>query len=270
MNLENGQKKTVLLELNMVNKIITTYASEIEINARLEPRFYYNQSLLKNSFDKFGYEEINNFATLRSGSTPEHSENKKNDEDYYFIKSSDIARYNLNFSTLSFLASKIHQSRPKFKITPNDILLSIKGRLGFACLVPPTLKESSTNENVIQIRFKKNSTKLNPYFLLAFLNSQFGQIEIEMLLTLTIQRYLNMENFRKYKIPKIDDKTVESVSQKMQNAEKNEITSLSLLEQVRNFFYQKLNINFSEIKKENFYSVNVSDFVKTLFLNYVH
>jgi len=248
----------------MVNKIITTYVSEIEAAARLEPRFYYNQSLLKNSFYKFGYEEINHFATLKSGSTPEHYENKNSDEDYYFIKSADVKRYNLNFSTLSSVTSKIHKSRIKFKTIPNDILLSSTGRLGFACIVPRTLKESSTSQNIIRIRFKdKNSTKFNPYFLLAFLNSQFGQIQMEALSTLTGQKYLNMESFRNYKIPKTDDKTIERFSLEIQNAESNEIESLSLLEQVKKFFYQKLGVDFKKIKKENFYSVNASSFLET-------
>lgn len=248
----------------MTNKIITTYASEIEVIARLEPRFYYNQSLLKNSFDKFGYEEINNFTTLKSGSTPEHHENKKNEEDCYFVKSADVKRYNLNFSTVSFLSNKTHKQRLKFEIIPDDILLTLKGRIGFACIIPRTLKEGSTSENITRIRFKdKNLTKFNPYFLLAFFNSQFGQVEIESLLTLTIQKYLNYEKFREYKIPKIDDKTIESVSLKIQKAENNEIDPLSLLEQTKKFFYQKLGIDFSKIKKENFYSVNASVFLET-------
>src|SRR5947199_2355848 len=101
MNLENGPKKISLHELNMTNKIITTYSSEIETAARLEPRFYYNQNLLKKTFDKFGYEEIKNFAILKSGSTSEHYENKKNEGNCYFVKSADVKRYNLNFSTIS-------------------------------------------------------------------------------------------------------------------------------------------------------------------------
>jgi len=248
----------------MVNKIITTYASKIENYSRLEPRFYLYQSLLKNLFDKFGYEEINDFATLKSGSTPEHYENKKNIEDYYFVKSADIKRYNLNFSTISFVSRETHESRLKFKIVPNDILLSNTGSVGFACVVPQVLKESSTSQNLIRIRFKdKNLVKFNPYFLVAFLNSQVGQMEIESLLTSTNQKYLNMENFRKYKAPKkIDEKIMEKVSLKMQSGEDKETNSLSLLEQAKVFFYKKLRIDFSKIKKENFYSVNIANFLE--------
>lgn len=50
----------------MATKITTTYASEIESTARLEPRFFYNQNLLKKSFDKYGFEELNSFTTLKA------------------------------------------------------------------------------------------------------------------------------------------------------------------------------------------------------------
>src|ERR1044072_9171717 len=132
----------------MANKTITIYGSEIKQYSRLEPRFYYNQSLLKKMFDKFGYEEIKNFATLKSGSTPEHYENKKNEEDCYFIESANVKRYSLNFSTINFVSSETYKPRIEFKVIPNDILLSSAGTIGFACLVPYTLKEGSTNENV--------------------------------------------------------------------------------------------------------------------------
>jgi type I restriction enzyme, S subunit len=248
----------------MVNKIITVYASEMKSATRLEPRFYYNQFLLKKIFDKFGCEEVNGFAILKSGSTPEHYEDKKSNEGYCFVKSSDVKRYNLNFSTISFVSNEIHKSRAGLKIVPNDVLLSNTGKyLGSACIVPQTLTESSTNQNVIRIRFKDAGlTKFNPHFLLAFLNSQLGQIEIETFLTLTGQKYLNMENFRNYKIPKIDDETIERVSSKIQNIQNKEINSLSLLEKAQRFFYQKLGIDFSKIEKEKFYSVNTADFLE--------
>src|ERR1044071_5150529 len=108
----------------MTNKIITTYASEIEKYSRFEPRFFYNRSLLKKVFDKFGYEEVKTFATLKSGSTPEHYGSKKNEEDCFFVKAADVKRYNLNLSTVSFVSSEIHKSRIELKVVPNDILLS--------------------------------------------------------------------------------------------------------------------------------------------------
>lgn len=246
----------------MAIKITTAFAKEIGITKRLEPRFFYNQYLLKKYFDKFSFEELNSFTTLKSGSTPQHYEERKNIEDFYFIKSADIKRYNLNFSTISFVSKETHNTRKKFKVIPNDILLSNTGKyLGFACLFPEKINEATTNQNVIRIRFKeKTETKFTPFFIMTFLNSLFGQIEIESLLTLTGQKYLNMEKLRKFKIPKIEDKGIKEISKKTKKIIENEIESLSKLEQAQYLFYQKLGIDFSKIQKEKNYSVKLSDF----------
>lgn len=247
----------------MANKITTTYASEIGTSQRLEPRYYYNQSLLKKSFDNFGFEKIREFATLKSGSTPEHYDEKQNKDDIFFIKSADVKRYNLNFSTISFITKEIHNSRLNSKIIPNDVLLSNTGKyLGFACIIPNTINEGNTNQNIVRIRFKdKHGSRLTPQFLLAFLNSQFGQIEIESLLTLTGQKYLNMEKFRDYKVPKMDTLFIDKISLKIKKIESNELKALSFIKQAQNVFYQKIDIDFTKIEKESFYSVNFSDFV---------
>jgi len=248
----------------MATKITTTYVSEINKTARLEPRFFYNQSLLKKSFDNYGFEELNSFTTLKSGSTPEHYEERKKENDYYFIKSADVKRYNLNFSTISFVSNDTHNARKKFKVIPNDVLLSNTGKyLGFACLIPKKINEATTNQNIVRIRFKeKVETKFTPFFILSFLNSLFGQIEIESLLTLTGQKYLNMEKFREFKIPKIEEKGIKEISEKTQKIIENETKFISIIEQTQNLFYQKLDINFSKIQKEKTFSVNLSDFAK--------
>ena len=245
-------------------KIITTYVSEIEITARLEPRFFFFLNLLKKSFKSYGFEELNSFTTLKSGSTPEHFEERKSDNDFYFIKSADVKRYSLNFSTISYVSSQVHLSRQKSKVIPNDILLSNTGKyLGVVCLVPTTIKEATTNQNIIRIRFKeKVNTQFNPFFIISFLNSLFAQIEIEAFLTLTGQKYLNIQKFQNFKIPSIDKKIIKNISTKTKNTVEKEEKAISLLQQAQNFFYQKLNIDFSKIKKENFYSVNLTDFKK--------
>lgn len=246
----------------MANKITTVSVSDIESTARLDPRFFYNQGLLKKTFDKYGFEELNSFATLKSGSTPEHYEERRNKDDFCFIKSADIKRYNLNFSTISFVSKDTHNARKKFKVIPDDVLLSNTGKyLGFACIVPPIINEATINQNIIRIRFKENAeTKFTPFFILTFLNSLFGQIEIESLLTLTGQKYLNMEKFREFKIPKIKEECIQEISGKTKKVIDNEIKSLSLLEKAQNLFYQRLGVDFSKIQKEKYYSVNLSDF----------
>lgn len=249
----------------MAIKSTTVFAKEIKTTTRLEPRYFYHQNLLKQSFNKYGFEKLNDFSTLKSGSTPEHYSERKNKDDFYFIKSADVKRYSLNFSTISYVSKEIHNKRKNLKVITNDVLLSNTGKyLGFACLIPDIIKEATTNQNIVRIRFKeKVKTTFTPLFLMSFLNSLFGQIEIESLLTLTGQKYLNMEKLREFKIPKINKNGINKINEKTKKIIDNEIKSLSILQQAQNLFYQKLGIDFSKIQKEKHYSVKLSDFKNT-------
>jgi len=246
----------------MTNKTTSTFASHIQKTSRLEPRYFYNQKLLQKTFDKYGYEEFQNFVTLKSGSTPEHFDERKNKTDFHFIKSADIKRYILNFSTISFVNDQIHKARKTFKVLPDDVLLSNTGKyLGFACIVPKEIPEASTNQNIVRIRFKEKAiTKFNPFFILSFLNSLFGQIEIESLLTLTGQKYLNMEKLKEFKVPKIDSKNIESITEKTQKVFNNELEANLIFQDVKDLFYRELGVDFSKIRKQKCYSVNLKTF----------
>lgn len=246
----------------MTNRIAVAYLSEIKESDRLEPRYFYNQNILKESFEKYDFKKIIEISTIKSGSTPIHHTDPKSKEDFFLIKSADIKRYNLNLSTISYISNLTHQSRRNQFIYPNDVLLSNTGKyLGFACIVPGFIPQSTTNQNIIRIRFKEDEKILNPFFLMSFLNSKFGQIEIESLLTLTGQKYLNQEKFKEqYKIPIINEKYIKSITDKTEKIINCEVNSLFLLRKAQTIFYTALNLDFSKLEKENFYSVNLMDF----------
>lgn len=247
----------------MANKITTTYRSEIDKQARFESRYFYNRNLLTQTFEKYGFSTINEIAVLKSGSTPEHSDEKQNPNDNYFIKSADVKRYNLNENTISFVSEEVHKSRKSKFVFPNDILVSNTGKyLGFACVVPEEITESTTNQNISILKLRKEEQEFTPFFITAYLNSLFGQREIESLLTLTGQKYLNSTNFKKLRIPKVENDLICSISDKMKLAISKETEAMKLFKKAKEFTYQKLNIDFSKIEKQKFFSANLSDFAK--------
>lgn len=247
----------------MANKITTTFRSEIEKNNRFESRYFYNRNLLTETFDKHGFSTIIQVADLKSGSTPEHTDEKINSDDGYFIKSADVKRYNLNENTISYVSAEMHKSRKSKFVFPNDILVSNTGKyLGFACVVPEEIAESTTNQNISILKLFKSEKKFTPHFITAYLNSLFGQREIESLLTLTGQKYLNSTNFKRLRIPKVDDTLISSVSDKMQLAISKETEAMKLFEKAKTFLYQKLNIDFSKVEKKKFFETNLSNFEK--------
>lgn len=71
-------------------KVTTVSIQEIFKFDRFEPRYYYMLNKHKNVFEKTGYEILSQIATLTSGTTPNHSNEKINDTDVCFIKSADV------------------------------------------------------------------------------------------------------------------------------------------------------------------------------------
>jgi len=247
----------------MANKITTTYSSEIENVVRFESRYFYNRNLLSETFNKYGFTTINAVAELKSGSTPEHLDEKQNANDEYFVKSADVKRYNLNQNTISYVSSDVHKSRKSKFVFPNDVLVSNTGKyLGFACVVPEEIAECTTNQNISILKLHKEGHNFTPCFIAVYLNSLFGQREIESLLTLTGQKYLNSTNFKRLRIPNVDNNLINSITKKMQFAITKETQAMNLLEKAQNLLYQKLDICFSKIEKQKFFSSKLSDFSK--------
>ena len=241
-------------------KIITVNKSQL--NDRFEPRYHYNGTLHNTAYKKYGHQLVSEIANLKSGTTPEHSNAKINDDDVFFIKSADVKRFNINHFTLSYITKEVNQNQKGSIVKPNDILITNTGKyLGFTSYVTSELPIANTNQNIIRIRFKdKIETKITQQFLTAFLNSKFGQTAIESLLTLTGQKYLNMNKFRELRIPKADDYFVKEVTKSIKDAYDYADEALKLIEEARSLFYESLGINFSEIKQPLAFSTNLSSF----------
>ncbi len=245
----------------MANKMTSVQSIEILGTNRFEPRYFYNRHLLTKAFAKFGFSIITDISHHPiSGSTPEHFDERHDKSDAFFVKSADVKRYNLNKTTISYISADIHKKRKSKYIYPQDIMVSNTGKyLGFACIVPKNVPECTTNQNISTLRLFHNN-KFTPEFIAVYLNSYFGQREIESLLTLTGQKYLNSTNFKKLRVPNVCEEYVDTITALMKTIVCKEIDAVSKIEQSQQLFYSKIGIDFNSIRKENVFSVNKSGF----------
>lgn len=245
----------------MAGKTISVSRSEIWETNRFEPRYFYNSHLLTETFERMGFSVITEISNPPlSGSTPEHFDCRNSSMDAFFIKSADVKRYNLNKSTISYISSTINKKRKSKYVFPNDVLVSNTGKyLGFACVVPPNIAEATTNQNISTLRLFKNKS-FTPEFIAAYLNSYFGQREIESLLTLTGQKYLNSTNFKKLRVPNADTQLVDKITKLMKSVIGKETDAVTTIEKAQQLFYTHIGIDFSSLAIENTFSVNKTDF----------
>lgn len=241
-------------------KAVSVNIKDIIHADRFEPRFFYTKKSHETVFSKFGYDILTENATLASGTTPEHSEEKINETDVCFLKSADIKRFSINYQTNSYISKEHHLKQKRSKVQNNDILISNTGKyLGFTSVFTQVYEQANINQNSIRIRLNEN-TLYNPFFVSLYLNSKFGQEEIQSYLTITGQKYLNMQNFRQFRLPRFDKQFIDETTNDIKKIYEYEQNSIKLIEQAKQIFRNALNLS-NQNKKQISFSVNLQDFI---------
>ena len=242
-------------------RITTARKKEISASLRFESRYFIHRHILTETFEKLGYKTIIEIVDkMFTGSTPSHMDDRNSAEDAFFVKSAGVKRYDLDITSLCYITEEQHKGRHTKWVFPQDIVVSNTGKyLGFASVVPATVPVCTTNQNVSTLRLKPDC-EYTPHFIAAYLNSSFGQREIESLLTRTGQNYLNSTNFKILRVPKVPTKLVKDVTESLLKAEQKGVKANKLIDRAREIFYERIGFDFKEIKKEMFYSVPVNSF----------
>ncbi len=166
-----------------------------------------------------------------------------------FLSSGLIHENYIDFADAKFISEKEDKSLRHCKPQLNDILISKSGKIGTATVFSE-LVNCNLFEGVALLRTKN----INPYFLSVFLNSRFGQKQIEKLVIGISQPHLHLEQIEKIRIPSIPSSLQANIEKVFQG-------SLTFLKKSENL-YQKANDLLLE-------EMELKDFQVTEDLNYV-
>ena len=135
-----------------------------------------------------------------------------------YLQTQNIRENIIHFYNTPFISQEVHEILWKSHCRKGQVLLTMAGAyLGKAAVYDKDFVCSS-NQAVAKITLHENS--VNPYFLAAFLNSSYGQFQIQRLKTVTGQPNINMSLIRHiYSVVLNDDfqKEIERVIKKAQN-----------------------------------------------------
>lgn len=177
-----------------------------------------------------------------------------------FIRVQNIKEDVLDLTDLKYISEDYHNKLRKSQLKPNDILLTTKGTIGIATVVPENLGKANISQNLVRIVVKEY---INPMFVSTFLNSEFGRIQTERGCTGNIQKYLNFQKIRAIEIPIPPRPVQDKIANVMQNAYEEQKKSLQradeLLDSIGDFVLDELDIEvpkkeykfYFSIKKEN-------------------
>ena len=193
-------------------------------------------------------EHITNGATPLGANYPEEGIN--------FFKANDVKKYTLDYVGHMYIRPEESEAIARSILQPNDILFTIKGKVGDVAVLPNGQPESNINQDNALIRLKP---EYDPFYFTAVFNSKFGLNQIKAFATETVNPFLGIGNLKKLKVPFIEQSVMEDISNKVQQSIEYELKSLNLIKDAQEMLYGELNID-SKSSKEIGFSTNLSDF----------
>ena len=122
---------------------------------------------------------------------------KKQGIPYILVKS--ITKEGINFENLKYIKRSLETNKDVIKNTvdENAIVMTRAGNSGIAANIPPDLKNAVASGFLIHIKLKKD---INPYYIVAFLNSEYGQMQLERISSGSILQSIRSSDLKKVKI----------------------------------------------------------------------
>lgn len=174
--------------------------SELEFSGRIDAEYYqkkflqYQETIEKHNvlpLSKIADFLIGPFGSAYDTSTyVEHS-------DYRYIRGQDVKPFLLQDTSPRYMAESDYQRLSKYALNANDILVSVVGTLGNACII---------QEHEVPAIFSCKSTaikakQVNPFYLLSYLNSKYGRSLLLRRERGAIQKGLNLDDLKTLDIP---------------------------------------------------------------------
>jgi len=115
------------------------------------------------------------------------------------------------------LAKWVDDTNKRSSLQKNDVLLSTRGTVGLCAIVKKEVLPANIDQDIARIALGDNSP-LQPEYLVAYLNSCFGQDWMKRNSTGMVQQGLSLESVRQIPVPCLSKKLQRSISQSVQRA----------------------------------------------------
>lgn len=177
-----------------------------------------------------------------------------------FLQVQNIKDFELDIRQVKYIPVEAHQKLTRSQLRPNDVVVTITGRVGTIAIVPPRTGECNLSKENARIRVR--SSNIDPYYVAAYLDVGFGKKLLEKLDSGSTRSRILIKNLRKIPIvvPDVERQTRIVNNVKLLKKRKKEILaetesllkkSRELLEDSYFHVYEILGIKrqFSKVEK---------------------
>ena len=134
---------------------------------------------------------------------------------YILVKS--ITKEGINFENLKHIKKSLVNDRDVIKntVTESNIVMTRAGNSGIAANIPPDLVGGVASGFLINIKIKKG---IDPYYVVSFLNSEYGQMQLERISSGSILQSIRSSDLKKIKIILPDPAIQKAIGAKLKAA----------------------------------------------------
>lgn len=160
-----------------------------------------------------------------------------------FLRSQNILPFRLNLDDLKYIPAEFHAKLRKSALSPGDVAIVRTGYPGTACVIPDTLKVANCADLVIV----RPAQSLNPWFLVAVLNSWWGRSSVAGNLVGAAQQHFNVGAAKAMEIalpPLCEQRRIASILSAYDDLIENNTRRIAILEEMSRRIYEEWFVHF--------------------------
>ena len=177
------------------------------------------------------------------------------DEGVPYLRVSDIKPFFIELSDVK-LVHKTSVPKKDTELKVGDVLLSRSGSIGIAAITTEDLKGSIISSHIIRL---EPSGKINPYFLVAFLNSDIGKAQLLRRNNGAVVPEINQPALRSVIVPIFREKEQENISQLVIKSYQKRQLAKKKYEEARQLVNEFLGIKEEDFTFEQSFSLPFSN-----------
>lgn len=180
--------------------------------------------------------------------------------DYRYVRGQDVKPFVLRDTDPRYIKKEDYERLKKYALKPQDILVSVVGTLGNACIVKKSDVPAIFSCKSTVIR----GENINPYYLMTYLNSKYGRALLLRKERGAIQKGLNLDDLKELDVPLFADSLYIEVQNLLVESESLFVKSKEAYFDAEEILDEKLGFNTFKEPKEVFTVKNFSQtFVKS-------
>lgn len=189
-----------------------TSLQETEVNKRFDSEFFQPKYVdieekIKNLHSESTLGQLGKFVIGPFGSAF-HVSNFDSASSFRYIRGKDVKPFQLKDDDNVFIPIPDYKRLEKYSVKPQDLIISVVGTIGNVSIIPSEVQGIFSCKSTIL-----RNTTVDPFYLLAYLNSNYGKTCLLRRQRGAIQTGLNLEDLSKVPVPIFSNSTMNNIGE---------------------------------------------------------